>query len=203
MNSQQQQQQPSRLHHISSFGSTAAPTLISDPRSASQSAPPPLLVTPASGTSSSASAAIPLKAPANARPLDRFVLLQTAAGNFALSAEFASQIGISYDTLVTEIRSCQILKGEAELPSSALFEHSNCFEKDFPVSVRESLLGTALAIAFLSARFPESKNEWSLLSAKARKWLQREAKKVTVKKFTQTKSSELLTLSSRFYRMQI
>ncbi len=43
---------------------------------------------------------------------------------------------------------------------------------------RESLLSTALALVLLSTRFTEFKAEWTMLYAKARRWLQREAKKV-------------------------
>lgn len=50
-------------------------------------------------------------------------------------------------------------------------------------NLEESILATALAIAFLTTKLPEEKDVWDLVVVKARKWL---AKTITPEKMEET-----------------
>ena len=97
-----------------------------------------------------ASAVPPMPPALPTRPLDRLVALQRADGSWPLTDELARALGWPD---VTRLRKAlgRALKGEQE----------------------ERALATALALAWLERECADSRDEWHMLAAKGREWLDR------------------------------
>ncbi|KAL6055822.1 von Willebrand factor A domain-containing protein 5A [Balamuthia mandrillaris] len=88
-------------------------------------------------------------------PMDRFVALQRANGSWALDETFFAATQLTANLVQEKVR---LRESEEEEETS--------------------LVATALAIIFLEVKFPQEKEQWELVAAKALRWLRRECKKV-------------------------
>ncbi len=82
------------------------------------------------------------------RPLDRLVALQRADGSWELDGELADVLDRPFRELKVALRKA---KGDPTEAARAW--------------------ATALALAWLEANAPDARDEWSLLAAKAERWL--------------------------------
>lgn len=85
------------------------------------------------------------------RPMDELVVLQQAAGNWAMSETFLDVVGLDKEKATTALGDKEIQHGD--------------------------ICATVFAIAILETQFPESVEEWSLLRDKAIRWVSKELKK--------------------------
>jgi hypothetical protein len=88
--------------------------------------------------------------PRSARPLDRLVSLQRADGSWELGRELCDVLGLPLKALEAKLR------GASGDPDEA-----------------RRALATALALAWLESRAADSRDEWTLLAAKAERWLRK------------------------------
>lgn len=98
-----------------------------------------------------------ISASSSSRPLDRFVLLQNANGSWDLTAQFAEEIEIPVEELLSALLA---VEGLSEI-------HSVLFT-------------TAVAIIHLETEFRELKDEWELIAQKAMKWIKKTATEMNV-----------------------
>lgn len=84
----------------------------------------------------------------NQRPLDRFTQLQTFGGFWKLDVNLASIVGKDLSLLLSSM----------------------------PTTCTQDAWATAIAICYLEKSFAAMKDEWIMLSDKARKWLKKEVK---------------------------
>jgi hypothetical protein len=105
----------------------------------------------------------PVSVPANnaMRPLDRFVRMIRAAGNFNLA-----------DISIVAEKSESVLRSVAPDSLSSVADRETTF----------SIWATALALVIFTTKFNDAKDEWETVAAKAKRWLTRaiEEAKVSV-----------------------
>jgi len=98
------------------------------------------------------------------RPLDRFILQQSASGAFVLNDLFLNAAGL--------------VKSKQNLLDSMPQQLKD--EQNLTPELKEAIWATALALAVLEIKFSELQDEWVMISQKSSKFVTKELKKTKI-----------------------